>query len=267
MRPYGIGVEGDLGPEGVAALAALAEECGYGHFWFNVTSTGIDHIHTLQLACERTRAFDIGTGVFPLDGFPANQMVKALKARDIPLARTIIGIGSGQVRQGALRIVEDAAATLRTAVPGCRIAVGAIGRNMLRLGGRIADALVLNWLTPERLAWAGEQLAAEETHGRRRPAVYLYHRAALGPTAVARIQAEMERYRQYPHHQRHQAAMGSPPLIGVAAQTVDDIEPDLAPYRMVCDLVLRPLPNNRRDLGEWESLVRFFAPRNTSPKG
>jgi hypothetical protein len=260
MMVRGIGVEGALGSEVVASLAELAEERRYGNFWFNVRSPEVDHVGMLLLAERRTRAIEVGAGVFPLDEYPAQELGRNLLARGVSSPRLIIGIGAGQVREGALRLVEDGVAQVRAAVPAARIAIGAIGRHMLRLSGRIADAVLLNWLTPDRLMWARDQIAFGAGSGRPLPAVYLYHRAARGGAAAARIREEMAQYRQFPHHRRHQAAMGSPELIGIAAGDPRDVDSQLQPYAGFCIPVLRPLPADRSDMSEWQSLIRFFAP-------
>lgn len=260
MSHRGIGVEGDLGPDVVASLAELAEECGYGSFWFNVRSPQVDSLRTLQLAAEHTRVIEIGAGVFPLDEYPAAGLSQILQARGVSSPRLIIGVGAGQVKEGSLRLVEEAVTELRAAVAASRIAIGAIGQNMLFLAGRTADAVLLNWLTPDRLTWAREQIAAGVGPGRPLPTVYLYHRAVRGAAAAARIEAEMAQYRQYPHHQRHQAAMGNPGLIGIAADDAQDVEHQLKPYTGSCVPIVRPLPSDRKDASEWRSLVRFFAP-------
>lgn len=262
MIVRGIGVEGALGSEVVASLAELAEERGYRSFWFNVRSPEVDHVGMLRLAKQRTRAIEVGAGVFPLDEYPAVELGRTLQAQGASSPRLIIGIGAGQVREGALRLVEEGVAQLRAAAPASRIAIGAIGQNMLQLAGRIADAVLLNWLTPDRLMWARDQIRSGAGPGRPLPAVYLYHRAVRGVGAATRIQAEMAQYRQYPHHRRHQAAMGSPSLIGIAAGDPQDVDAQLKPYVGACVPILRPLPADRNDVSEWQSLIRFFAPGN-----
>ncbi len=261
MIARGIGVEGALGSDVVASLAELAEETRYGNFWFNVRSPEVDHIGMLRLAERRTRAIEVGAGVFPLDEYPANELGRNLNSRGVSSPRLIIGIGAGQVREGALRLVEEGVAELRAAVPGLRIAIGAIGENMMRLAGRIADAVLLNWLTPDRLMWARDQIASGAGPGRPLPALYLYHRAVRGAGAAVRIQAEMAQYRKFPHHRRHQAAMGNPELIGIAAGDPREVDAQLQPYLGSCIPVLRPLPADRTDASEWQSLTRFFAPK------
>ncbi len=257
----GVGVEGTLGVDAVADLAALAERCGYGSFWFNVTSPAVDPAATAGAALARTRAIDVAVGLCPLDAHPAEGLARRLAGAAGVAARLLLGVGAGQVRRGALALVEDGVARLRAALPGVRVAVGAYGPNMLRLGGRIADGVILGWMTPERVAWAREQIAGGAgPAGRPVPAVYLYHRAVRGAAAASRIEAEMAAYRRFPVHARHQAAMRRPQAIGVVADEASEVDRALRPYAGSCVPVLKPLPGAREDLAEWRALVRFFAP-------
>lgn len=258
----GVGVDGTLPSDWIVAFAQRAEALGYGSFWYSVRPGATDPIVTLRDAVAGTHRMLIGVSAFPLDAHPGPDLGARVRGSGVPLDRVILGIASGQVKQGALRLVREGVATLRTALPGARIGVGAIGPNMLELGGRVGDAVLVNWLTPARLAWSRDLIAAgARAAGRPVPEVYLYHRAARGSGGAARIQAEMTSYRQWPVHARHQAAMGHPPLIGVVATDPREIGPQLRPYLADGIPVLRPLPENSHDRAEWQSLIEFFAAR------
>lgn len=261
--PRGVGVDGTLGVEAVSELAALAEACGYSSFWFNVTAADIDAIATLERALERTKALEIGIGLFPLDTFPAAGVARALRDAGLSSRRIILGVAAGKVKQGALRLVGDAVAELRAAAPAARTAIGGYGPNILALAGRVADAVLANWMTPERLDWTREQVAAGASSARRPlPAMYLYHRAATGEDAGARIEAEMAHYRRFPVHERHQTAMGNPQRIGVVAAARAEVDAQLQPYAATCLPILKPLPRQAADLAEWRALVRLFGFRD-----
>jgi alkanesulfonate monooxygenase SsuD/methylene tetrahydromethanopterin reductase-like flavin-dependent oxidoreductase (luciferase family) len=248
----GIGVEGALGTETVASLGHLAAAHGYESFWFNVSPREVDPIVTLRIALERSESTEIGIGVIPLDAYIPADLGRGLSAISTFSRRFIVGVGSGQMRQGALRIVEDGVTALRSAVPTCRIAVGAVGPKMLELSGRIADVVLLNWLTPEEVELAREHISigAEKAH-RPLPSIYLYLRAVQDTTAVPRIRAEMASY----------SVTGSR-LIGIAADSRADFERQLRAYAGLCIPVLRPIPSDRKNISEWKSLIRFFAPRS-----
>jgi alkanesulfonate monooxygenase SsuD/methylene tetrahydromethanopterin reductase-like flavin-dependent oxidoreductase (luciferase family) len=247
----GAGVEGSLGSKMVATLAQLGATCGYGSFWFNVTPGEVDPIATMRSVLERSESIDIGVGVVPLDAYALSDVARGLRTISSKSGRIIFGVGSGQTRRGALRIVERGVAELRSAAPACRIAIGAAGPNMLQLAGRIADAVLLNWLTPESLAWARMQISrGANSASKPIPTAYLYHRVAQGSGATSRIRAEMAGYSV-----RH-----SDP-IGITANDRGDIDRALRVYVGSCIPVLRPIPSDRRNVSEWRSLIRFFAPR------
>jgi alkanesulfonate monooxygenase SsuD/methylene tetrahydromethanopterin reductase-like flavin-dependent oxidoreductase (luciferase family) len=257
----GVGIEGAVGPDAASDLAALAESCGYGSFWINVVGGGVDPVGFLNRALERTRRIEIGVGLFPLDKYPAAELAPALKGSGVNDHRVILGLAGGQMRQGLLRMMTDAITTLRASVPKCRIATGGYGPGMLGIGGRLADVVLGNWLTPDRLHWLIEHVeAGARSVGRPTPPVYLYHRAACGEDAAERLRRELADYRRYPVHEKHQTAMGNPEWVGVACKDREDIDRQLAPYAGRCKIVLKPLPRQAADLDEWRSLIRFFAP-------
>jgi alkanesulfonate monooxygenase SsuD/methylene tetrahydromethanopterin reductase-like flavin-dependent oxidoreductase (luciferase family) len=259
--PRGIGIDGSVGPQAAADLAVLAESCGYGSFWINVGGRDVDSIESLRLALERTKTIEIGAGVFPLDAWPASGLAARFKADALNTPRLIIGIGAGQIREGVVALTESAAKMLRAAVPVSRICTAGYGPRIQEVGGRLADVVLANWMTPVRLDWMiGKVKAAADSAGRAVPPIYLYHRAAAGADAAERIRAEMAAYSRYPVHAKHQAAMGNPDLIGVVASVPPEIDAQLAPYGDRCSIVLKPLLQNIRDLEEWRSLIRFFRP-------
>jgi alkanesulfonate monooxygenase SsuD/methylene tetrahydromethanopterin reductase-like flavin-dependent oxidoreductase (luciferase family) len=257
----GVGIEGSIGPAAVADLAALAESCGYGSFWINVVGREIDAIESLRRALGRTKTIAIGSGVFPLDAWPAAGLAARCRAESLNTPRLILGVGAGQVREGVVALTENAIRTLRMAAPATRICTAGYGPRIQEVGGRLADVVLGNWMTPERLDWMiGKVKDGANGAGRPVPPIHLYHRAAAGPDAAARIRAEMAAYNRYPVHAKHQAAMGDPDLVGVTATTPAEVDAQLAPYAGRVSIVLKPLPQDIRDLEEWRSLIRFFGP-------
>jgi alkanesulfonate monooxygenase SsuD/methylene tetrahydromethanopterin reductase-like flavin-dependent oxidoreductase (luciferase family) len=257
---HGVGIEGNLGARNVAELARLAEVEGYASLWYNVHKWEAEPIEALKQALAGTTRIEIGIGVFPLDAFPIAEIAPRLAAAGASTPCAIVGIATGQIMQGTLKITEEAIATLRQALPEARIATGGYGPKILELGGRLSDAVLGNFMTPDRLRWLISHVeAGAKAAGRTAPPIYLYHRAAQGKDAVERLRQEMTNYRQYPVHQRHQESMGFPDRIGVAAESSADIAAQLAPYEGLCRLVLKPLPHNASDMEEWRSLLRFFA--------
>ncbi len=257
---YGVGVEGNLGPRNVAELARLAEEEGYASLWFNVHKWEAEPIEALQRALGETKTLEIGIGVFPLDTFPVAEIAPRLAAAGASNPRAIIGIATGQIKQGTVAITEDAIGVLRRTLPAARISTGGYGPKILELGGRLSDVVLGNFMTPERLRWLISHVeAGASAAGRKMPRIDLYHRAARGDDALARLRQEMINYRRYPVHERHQASMGNPDHIGVAVQNTREIAAQVLPYEGLCRLVLKPLPHDAPDMNEWRSLLKFFA--------
>jgi alkanesulfonate monooxygenase SsuD/methylene tetrahydromethanopterin reductase-like flavin-dependent oxidoreductase (luciferase family) len=162
---------------------------------------------------------------------------------------------------GVISLVENAIKTLRETVPHCRICTAGYGPRIQQLGGRLADVVLANWMTPDRLDWLIEQVGNSAAIASRAvPPIYLYHRAAVGADAVARLRDELAVYGRYPVHRQHQVEMGNPEWIGVVSTEPADVEQQLVPYRERCRIVLKPLPHEIASIEEWRSLIRFFRP-------
>jgi alkanesulfonate monooxygenase SsuD/methylene tetrahydromethanopterin reductase-like flavin-dependent oxidoreductase (luciferase family) len=120
--------------------------------------------------------------------------------------RFIMGIGAGAVYQprgrhqlglpqvSALAMMRDYVTTMRALVAGERVDyegevvtlhgvrlgidppprtpvyLGAIGPEMLRLAGELADGAALNWCTPQQIAWSRERVAEGAARANRDPA-------------------------------------------------------------------------------------------------
>ncbi len=259
-RRIGVGVEGALGAKGVGKLAALAEELGYASFWFNAIGPSVDPFALLAAALEATKTIEIGVGIFPIDRFPAAMIAERHKGVNLP-ERVVLGLAAGQIKQGVIGAVGDAVQRLRRDLPGIRIATAGYGPKILALTGAQADIFLGNWLTPQRLGWSLEHVGTgARSAGRPTPPTYLYHRCAMGADAQERLRAEILEYRKYPVHQKHQAAMGNPDIIGVAASIAADIPRQLADYPVETQIVFKPLAHNVADVAETAALLRFFRP-------
>jgi alkanesulfonate monooxygenase SsuD/methylene tetrahydromethanopterin reductase-like flavin-dependent oxidoreductase (luciferase family) len=92
----GIGVPGALGPQAIGILAALAEESGYGSFWFNCVAPEADPASLMEAALARTVSIDIGVGVIPLGGYPSAALAASLRGSRVDDSRVVLG--SARVR-------------------------------------------------------------------------------------------------------------------------------------------------------------------------
>jgi alkanesulfonate monooxygenase SsuD/methylene tetrahydromethanopterin reductase-like flavin-dependent oxidoreductase (luciferase family) len=255
----GIGVPGALGADAIADLAALAEQVGYRSFWFNCVAPHADPAALLDAALSATERIAIGTGVVPLNGYPAPALATQLAGGAADDPRVILGIGSGAGRRGALVRVIDGITVIRNALPRARVVIGGKGPRMLTIGASVADGLLLSMMS---LADAVDITSHLASARRDHATTYAYHRVALDPGAADRVHAEMTSHGVWP-------ANGQPPraeqLIGTVVPSADaahdTLLADLARYPDDWVPVLRPLPGRPDELDDWRALLRLFAPR------
>jgi alkanesulfonate monooxygenase SsuD/methylene tetrahydromethanopterin reductase-like flavin-dependent oxidoreductase (luciferase family) len=119
------------------------------------------------------------------------------------------------------------------------IVVAAMRPRLCRLGGAIADGVLLNWMLPAQAAEAFRwvQEGADEA-GRAVPVVASYVRVAVGSGSLQRLREEEGYYRNLNEgHRKHFEAMdvqlGS---VGVAASARPEVLDGLAPYHSTLDL-------------------------------
>ena len=148
----------------------------------------------------------------------------------------MLGIGSGQVRSGAVELVTDAAAALRRRTDA-RVVVGALGPRMRRAGGR-----GIRW-GPAQLAHpAGRRRAgrARRTRSRRRPTSRCTCARPSTTRPSPRLDEETARYAGYPAYAANFARLGVD-----AADTVirpAELRDRIAAYRAgVDEVVLRAI--------------------------
>ncbi len=89
--------------------------------------------------------------------------------------------------------------------------VAALGPRAVRLAGEVADGVILNWCTPERVSRARESLVAAAVGAGRDPGdvtVSVYVRAGAGHDGRDALRAAAAEYASYPSYARQFAAMG-----------------------------------------------------------
>jgi alkanesulfonate monooxygenase SsuD/methylene tetrahydromethanopterin reductase-like flavin-dependent oxidoreductase (luciferase family) len=228
----GFGVAGTLDRQVVAELAAAAEAAGYATFWANDLPNG-DGLAALAAAAAATERIGLGVGVIPLDRRPPAAIAARVDELGLPTDRLLLGVGSG-MPAGGLERVRAGVAELRGLTPA-RIAVGALGPKMCALAGEVADAVLLNWLTPDHVAPSARlTLAAAAAADRTRPAVVGYVRVAL-QEGVGRLRAEADRYASFPAYAANFARMGASALETTVHGDAAALRAGLAPYRAVLD--------------------------------
>lgn len=243
-RAFGIPATGETNR--AREIAAAVEDLGYTTIWANDTPSA-DGILTVAHMADATANLRVGVGVVAADRRPAAEIVSVIRDLEIPLDRLVLGLGSG-ASPTPIRTVRTAVAELRNAVgPQLRIAVAAMGPQMCRLAGEIADVVLFNWMVPHRLAWAVDQATEGAARSGRDglPETAAYVRAAIDERAGDRIEAEANKYNRYPAYERHFRAMGSPlRAVGVTDET-PGLLATLADYDSVLDeVVVRALPTS-----------------------
>ena len=137
--------------------------------------------------------------------------------------------------------------------------IGAMRPHLCRLGGLLADGVLLNWMLPAHAAqarrWVDEGAVAA---GRAAPTTALYIRVAVGGGAAQRLRDEEGRYRRLAA--AHFAAMNAPPgTVGVAGSAHHDVADALAPYHSAVDLpIVRVLAGD--DLASLLDVAEAAAP-------
>jgi alkanesulfonate monooxygenase SsuD/methylene tetrahydromethanopterin reductase-like flavin-dependent oxidoreductase (luciferase family) len=230
----GLGVTAGLEPAVARELAARCADLGYASLWSNDEPTA-PGLETLSQFATGAPQLQLGVGVLPLDRHPPAEIAAEIDRRALDPAKLWIGIGSGRLRP-SLQPVREAVAELRDLVPAARIVVGAMRREMCRLGGEVADGVLLNWMLPAQGERArGWVHQGADAAGRTPPVTALYVRVAAGSDAAQRLRVEESRYREL--DAAHFAAMDVPlGAVGVAAPDRPGVVAGLAPYFTAVDL-------------------------------
>jgi alkanesulfonate monooxygenase SsuD/methylene tetrahydromethanopterin reductase-like flavin-dependent oxidoreductase (luciferase family) len=257
----GLGVTAGLDAAVARELAARCAELGYDSLWSNddPTSPGLETLAHFAAVAPR---LDLGVGVLPLHRYQPAQIAADIDRLGLDPAKLWVGIGSGQLGP-QLDPVRRAVAELRDRLPqGTRIVVAAMRPELCRLGGAIADGLLLNWMLPAQAArarlWVYEGAEREAVAA---PMTALYVRVAVGSGASQRLRAEEGRYRTINEgHRKHFAAMDVPlGSVGVAAPGRPDVVDRLRTYRSAVDLpIARVLAEP--DIGSLVAVAEAAAP-------
>lgn len=239
----GLGVAAGPDPEVLGALAGEAEGLGYDSIWSNDSPAG-DGLAQLAIWASRSSHIHLCVGVLALDRHQPETIAARVRELGLPLDRTLIGLGAG-FTSTPLRVVLDGVSGLREELPDARIAVAAMGPKMCMLGGEIGDAVLLNWMTAARAAWARPIVHQGAGAAEREPAVVQvcgYVRAALGHDAGERLAREVAMYLQMPAYARHFEAMAEDPAtVGIAASDPAQVAEELQRYAAMDEPVVRVL--------------------------
>ena len=246
----GLGIAAGPDPLALADLAREAEDLGYDSVWCNDSPAG-EGLLQLSAWASRSRHIRLAVGVMALDRHRPFDVAQRVRELGLPLDRLLIGLGAG-FSATPLGVVREGVAALRAELPGVRVAVAAMGPKMCALAGEVGDAVLLNWMTAERAAWARPLVEAGVAAGGRQAedvTVFGYVRTALGPDAQERLQRESSMYQQMPHYARHFEDMAADPnSVGVAAAEPSAVASGLKRYKAMDEPVVRVL--SHRSVGD-----------------
>jgi alkanesulfonate monooxygenase SsuD/methylene tetrahydromethanopterin reductase-like flavin-dependent oxidoreductase (luciferase family) len=239
----GLGISVGL-EDGLARdIAVNCERLGYHSLWTNDEPAAAGLETLAQFAAVAPR-LELGVGVLPLDRHQPVAIAGKIVRLGLDPARLWVGIGSGHLR-APIDIMRRAVAELRELLPeGTRIVVAAMRPRLCRLGGEVADGVLLNWMLPAQAAMARRWVAeGADKVSRPPPLVAAYVRVALGPSALQRLRNEESHYRNINEaHRQHFEAMDAPlGSVGVAAATRSQVLDGLAPYDAAVDLPIARL--------------------------
>lgn len=217
-------------------LVETAEETGYEALLVPEVA-GREALSTLAALAGRTSSLLLGSGVVPVTS--RRTFVTAMAAttvQEVSGGRLVLGIGSGTPLAGGLERVRAAVARLRAAFAGepvdedrsrgslwlvpstpVPIWVAGLGDRMIGLAGEVADGVLLNWCTPERVASAVRLVAVGAERAGRDPAevtVAVYVRACVGAdddVAATALREAASQYTALPHYAAAFERMGLDP--------------------------------------------------------
>jgi alkanesulfonate monooxygenase SsuD/methylene tetrahydromethanopterin reductase-like flavin-dependent oxidoreductase (luciferase family) len=227
----------------LARIVRDAEPAGYTAV-FLPEITGRDALVTLGMFAGETRRLLLGTGVLPMRS--RTPLLTAMGAATVH-GRLILGLGTGEVGRGALDELRETVRRVRAALRGealeeeeeeegdaatlslppgreVPIWVSALGPKAMRLGGEIADGVLLNWCPPERVSFARARIAEGADAAERDPAsvtVAVYVRSWAGrdeAEAMSALRTMAGRYASYRAYRRQFEQVGLGPQAAVAGQ-------------------------------------------------
>jgi alkanesulfonate monooxygenase SsuD/methylene tetrahydromethanopterin reductase-like flavin-dependent oxidoreductase (luciferase family) len=250
-----------------------AEDTGYEAV-FVPEIAGREAFATLAAFAQATSRVMVGTGVVSARSRSAETTaMAAATVQDLSDGRFVLGVGSGSrsgpETTGPLDLVEHYLLRVRELLsrdskdhlellPGAPIPiwVAALGDRMVGLGGRIADGVLLNWCTPDRVRAARRLVGESAESAGRDPAsvtIAVYVRACLGleeAVAMAALKEMAGRYAAIPHYRRQFESMGLGDEARLGAKAFQAGRADDVPERLVRSVAV---------IGDRNDALRRFA--------
>ena len=216
-----------------SGLVRQGEALGYAAV-FLPEIAGRDALVTLGMLAGETERLLLGTGVIPMSSRTTVLAgMAAASVHERAGGRLVLGVGTGPAVPGSLDRLRAQIEALRPLLAGERVEVdgrtlqlslvpdrpipiwiAALGPRAMRMAGEIADGVLLNWCSPERLSGARMEVAeGADAAGRDASdvVVAVYVRASLGaddPSSMSALKAAAGEYAAYPAYGRAFALMG-----------------------------------------------------------
>jgi alkanesulfonate monooxygenase SsuD/methylene tetrahydromethanopterin reductase-like flavin-dependent oxidoreductase (luciferase family) len=200
---------------------------------------GRDSVATLAALTPETSALRLATGIVPMGARdPQLTAMAAATVQERSGGRFILGLGTGRVRSGAIERLRELVLTVRRLLAGEQVEVdgrrfglslvpsppppiwiSALGPRAVALAGEVADGVLLNCCTPERVSRVGSELTVGAEVAGRDPSevtIGVYVRGCL--SGDGSVQAEeaahialagaIGEYASFPSYARQFEAMG-----------------------------------------------------------
>jgi 5,10-methylenetetrahydromethanopterin reductase len=254
----------------LAGIVRHGESLGYAAL-FLPESSSRDALAALSGLGGETERLLLGSGIVPMTSRrPFTTALGAATVHERSGGRAILGIGTGRPQPGALDELRRQVMELRSllsgeaagadgrrlmlALPGpVPIWISALGPRAIRLAGEVADGVLLNWCTPERVAEARALVLQGAERAGRDPltvTVAVYIRACLGTDddeALASLRAMASEYAALPAYARALAEMGLAEEAGAAAAARTAGRLEDVPDRLVREVCLPTSATNARE--------------------
>lgn len=232
-RPRGAGftIRDPLPWSEVAAIAREGERLGYEAVFLPETGARDTLAALVGLAGETSRLL-LGAGVIPIRSrTPELAAMAAATVQERSGGRHVLGVGTGGAAPGALdRLrtylidVRDRLREIRLPLPApVPIWIAALGPRATRLAGEVADGVILNWCTPERVAEARAAIREAATAAGRDPeacTISVYVRGAFAERAGESLLVAASEYVSYPAYARQFRRMGVDPTAEAVVEAV-----------------------------------------------
>jgi alkanesulfonate monooxygenase SsuD/methylene tetrahydromethanopterin reductase-like flavin-dependent oxidoreductase (luciferase family) len=225
---------------------------------------GRDAFAALAALAGETNGLLLATGVVPMTSrVPLVTAMGTVTVQERSAGRMVLGLGTGPPAMGALGRLRKLVLGVRELLQSGEteleerpirlsllpeqpvpIWIAALGPRATRLAGEVADGVLLNWCTPDRVARARDEIADGAAHAGRDPAritVAVYVRACLDDDAAAALDSLRivgGEYASHPAYARQFAAMGLGDEAEAAAAAHRAGRPQDVPERLVREMCL-----------------------------